>query len=65
MKMPSFLKALHGGEKGSIAVIGGADGPTAVYVTDNFNVGLFLAKALGVILALIVALVVIKKLVKK
>ncbi|MGX8702642.1 hypothetical protein [Caproiciproducens sp.] len=46
------INLLKGGEDGvSAGVIGGADGPTSIWVSHSFNAGLWILLAAGVILA--------------
>ncbi len=44
-----------------VAVIGGADGPTAIFVTSRFDSGVFIAMIVAVIIAAAVSFLVHKR----
>ncbi len=51
--------------QGDIAVIGGADGPTAIFVAEPDPTFLFVALAVAVISLVIIAIIILKRRKKK
>ena len=49
-----------GSEASNIGIIGGADGPTAIFVSSNIN-WLYICGLIGVIAAVLVAFVIYRK----